>query len=158
MLDLLLSTYLIIIEKLMVAIVFFPFKVKHSHLRDAPIKLPGSKHYTYSHVFEISGPILPHHTLNIAATLQDYHRREDGSSVVTYNTHLPSIAFNTQAVNEPEKDRLAVNCHKLFVDFGLANPGLLPAVKDSITSSPTLVNGAYLKELKISAHGFSWSQ
>ena len=132
-------------------------KVKHSQLRDVPVKVTGSKHLSYSHVFEISGPIIPHHTLNIAAVLQDYHSLQQGSSVVTYNTHLPSAALNTQAVNQPEKDLLAMNVHKLFVDFELANPGLLSSLKESMGSRPLLASGAFLKELKISQQGYLWS-
>ncbi|KAK3768673.1 hypothetical protein RRG08_065967 [Elysia crispata] len=131
--------------------------VKHSQLRDVPVKVTGSKHLSYSHVFEISGPIIPHHTLNIAAVLQDYHSLQQGSSVVTYNTHLPSAALNTQAVNQPEKDLLAMNVHKLFVDFELANPGLLSSLKKSMGSRPLLASGAFLKELKISQQGYLWS-
>ncbi|GFN93718.1 protein downstream neighbor of son [Plakobranchus ocellatus] len=131
--------------------------VKHSSLRDISAKLPESQHLSYSHVFEISGPILPHHTLNIAAILYDYHQSEGNSSVLTYNTHLPSAALNTQAVNQPEKDQMAMNLHKLFVDISFANSGLLTRVKDSILKSSQLSNGAYLKEMKISKHGFLWS-
>ncbi|GFR88269.1 protein downstream neighbor of Son [Elysia marginata] len=131
--------------------------VKHSLLRDVAVKVQGSKDLMYSHVFEISGPILPHHSLNIAALLRDYHQQQKGSSVITFNTHLPSAALNTQAVNQPEKDQLAVNLHKLFVDFDLANPGLLPTANETLNSRPGLASGTYLKECEVSAQGYSWS-
>lgn len=108
-----------------------------------------------THVFEISGPILPHHALNIAALLRS--SSDCDTSSLSFSTHAPSAAFNTQIVNDTEKDKLASGLSKLFVDISQANPGLLQDVRNQILASCVLDTGAAIRDMHITKSGYSWT-
>lgn len=126
--------------------------MKHSILKD---RKPFDSKLGATHVFEIMGPLLPHHTLNIASILNT--SQEVISASVSHSTYLPSAALNTMAVNTEEKDKLASGLQKLFVDISYAYPGLIEGVKDRMTSPPQVENGMSVKEVAVSKSGFTWS-
>ncbi|CAG5122768.1 unnamed protein product [Candidula unifasciata] len=107
-----------------------------------------------THVFEISGPILPHHALNMAAVLRN--SCECDSASLSFSTYAPSAAFNTQTVSDAEKDKLASGLSKLFVDISQANAGLLQEVRNQILASPLLETGAAIRDMHVTKSGFSW--
>ncbi|XP_013063543.1 protein downstream neighbor of Son-like [Biomphalaria glabrata] len=124
---------------------------KHSLVRSDT----SGSHGTLSHVFEVAGPVLPHHSLNIASMLRE--SPDITKAVLSYSTHMPSVALNTQAVNQEEKDKLTVGIRKLFVDYSMANPGLLGNVKERLVQPPVLGNCEAVKEMTILPEGFLWT-
>ena len=106
-----------------------------------------------SQVFEVSGPLLPHHTLNIALILHSLQLQNTSS--LSFSTHTSTAAFNTRKVNDPAKDKMAEGWNKILVDASIANPGLLEKVKSSLSDIPTLHHGDCIKELSVRSDGYS---
>ncbi|XP_005104254.1 protein downstream neighbor of Son [Aplysia californica] len=106
-------------------------------------------------VFEVAGPVLPHHTLNIASVLRKC--QSGTSSTMSFSNHTPCAAFNTRKVNDPTKDKLAEGWKKIMVDPSLANPGLLGDVKHLLAEEPILHDGKFIKDLQVVPGGFSWA-
>ncbi|KAH9508638.1 hypothetical protein Btru_049491 [Bulinus truncatus] len=129
--------------------------VKHSVIQCNKMTTDSGSQSGMSHVFEVSGPVMPHHTLNIASVLRD--SQEIISAVLSYSTHAPSAALNTQAVNQEEKDKLTVGLSKLFVDYSLANPGLVKPVREKLASPPILENCEAVRELTVTSEGYTWT-
>ncbi|CAL1527221.1 unnamed protein product, partial [Lymnaea stagnalis] len=127
--------------------------MKHSIIRDEFNH--GDIQSQTSHVFEVTGPLLPHHTLNIASVLQS--SPEVSRSTISYSTHHPSAALNSQTVNQEDKDKLASGLNKLFVDISQANPGLIGDLNERLALPAVLENGTAIKELNILQKGFTWS-
>ncbi|KAL8573574.1 hypothetical protein ACOMHN_047844 [Nucella lapillus] len=65
--------------------------LKNNRLQHSRARVTGDGVSEVCHVLDITGPLTPHHLLNITAVMQDV---PDLSADLTLNTHEPTLAFN----------------------------------------------------------------
>nr|KAG5711022.1 hypothetical protein BaRGS_013756 [Batillaria attramentaria] len=73
--------------------------VKNNKIRHSVAKMSLDGETQDAHVLEITGPLLPHHQLNIATIV---HEAIPDTVVISYNTHEPTVPFNMDTLLQQE--------------------------------------------------------
>ncbi|XP_046554130.1 LOW QUALITY PROTEIN: protein downstream neighbor of son homolog [Haliotis rubra] len=116
-----------------------PNKLKHSVAKQTD----ASGNIQKGHVIEMSGPILPHHVLNVSHLLRDLQEED---FTLTFNTHEPTASLNLRGTllqSDPCKEVEA--------------SGLHPKAEETLSSVFNLRDNTVYKEVTSTHHGFSFN-
>ncbi|XP_071114520.1 protein downstream neighbor of son homolog [Haliotis cracherodii] len=116
-----------------------PNKLKHSVAKQTD----ASGNFQKGHVIEMSGPILPHHVLNVSHLLRDLQKED---FTLTFNTHEPTAALNLRGAMFRSD-----SCKEV------EESGLHPAAQETLSGPVTLQDNTVYKEVTSTQHGFNFN-
>ncbi|XP_067674499.1 protein downstream neighbor of son homolog [Haliotis asinina] len=115
-----------------------PNKLKHSVAKQTD----ASGNIQKGHVIEMSGPILPHHVLNVSHLLRDLQEED---FTLTFNTHEATASLNLRGILFRSD-----SCKEVEAC------GLHPKAQETLSSLLNLRDNTVYKEVTGSHHGFSF--